>query len=89
LHCLWNLGKGLYMFEFGSLLRQLRWDSGLTQEHFAQQVGCTVEFLEAIEQAEERPPRSVAEQMARVLQLSHEERRAFVRIACSDPSAHK
>lgn len=77
------------MLVFGSLLSQLRRDSGLTQEYFAQQVGCTVELLEAIEQAEARPPRSVAEQMARVLQLSYEERMAFVRIACTDPSAHR
>ena len=66
---------------FGQLLKQLRKDYGLTQEDFAEQVGCSIETISKIERGERRPSKQVAERMAQVLDVPVAERVAFVRMA--------
>ena len=66
---------------FGQLLKQLRKDYGLTQEDFAEQVGCSIETISKIERGERRPSKQVAERMAQVLDVPVAERAAFVRMA--------
>jgi predicted ATPase/transcriptional regulator with XRE-family HTH domain/Tfp pilus assembly protein PilF len=66
---------------FGQLVKQLRKDYGLTQEDFAEQVGCSIETVSKIERGERRPSKQVAERMAQVLNLPPEERASFIRAA--------
>jgi predicted ATPase/transcriptional regulator with XRE-family HTH domain len=66
---------------FGQRVRQHRRELDLTQEDFAQRVGIATETVSKIERGERRPSRHVAERMAQVLELSAEDRAAFVRAA--------
>ena len=66
---------------FGQRVRQHRRELDLTQEDFAQRVGIATETVSKIERGERRPSKHVAERMAQVLELSDEDRAAFVRAA--------
>src|SRR5215218_9437432 len=66
---------------FGQRVRQHRRELDLTQEDFAQRVGIATETVSKIERGERRPSKHVAERMAQVLELSVEDRAAFVRAA--------
>jgi predicted ATPase/transcriptional regulator with XRE-family HTH domain len=66
---------------FGQRVRQHRRELDLTQEDFAQRVGIATETVSKIERGERRPSKHVAERMAQVLELSAEDRAAFVRAA--------
>src|SRR3954470_24261045 len=66
---------------FGQRVRQHRRELDLTQEDFAQRVGIATETVSKIERGERRPSKNVAERMAQVLELSAEDRTAFVRAA--------
>jgi predicted ATPase/DNA-binding XRE family transcriptional regulator len=66
---------------FGQRVRQYRRELDLTQEDFAQRVGIATETVSKIERGERRPSKHVAERMAQVLELSAEDRAAFVRAA--------
>jgi predicted ATPase/DNA-binding XRE family transcriptional regulator len=66
---------------FGQRVRQYRRELDLTQEDFAQRVGIATETVSKIERGERRPSKHVAERMAQVLELSVEDRAAFVRAA--------
>src|SRR4029450_1386319 len=73
---------------FGQRVRQHRPELALTQEDFAQRVGIATETVSKIERGARRPSKHVAERMAQVLELSAEDRVAFVRAAralLSDP----
>src|SRR5690349_23501140 len=66
---------------FGQRVREHRRELDLTQEDFAQLVGIATETVSKIERGERRPSKHVAERMAQVLELSAEDRAAFVRAA--------
>src|SRR5262245_57201384 len=66
---------------FGQRVRQHRRELDLTQEDFAQRVGIATETVSKIERGERRPSKHVAERMAQVLELSDDDRAAFVRAA--------
>ncbi len=77
----------MFDIPFGQLVKQLRRDCGFTQEDFAEQVGCSVETIGKIERSERRPSKQVAERMAQVLDLTGEDRPAFIRAARLQPPA--
>jgi predicted ATPase/DNA-binding XRE family transcriptional regulator len=66
---------------FSQRVRQHRKELDLTQEDFAQRVGIATETVSKIERGERRPSKHVAERMAQVLELSAEDRAAFVHAA--------
>ncbi|MBK9710306.1 MAG: tetratricopeptide repeat protein [Kouleothrix sp.] len=71
---------------FGQRVKQYRKDLDLTQEDFAERVGCSIETVSKIERGERRPSKQVAERMAQVLELPLESRAAFVRAARALPA---
>ncbi|MDQ5825029.1 MAG: tetratricopeptide repeat protein [Chloroflexota bacterium] len=63
---------------FGRWLKAQRQAMDLTQERFADRVGCTMSAIEKIERGVRRPSQQVAERMAEVLSIAPEERQAFM-----------
>ncbi|HEX8599016.1 MAG TPA: tetratricopeptide repeat protein [Chloroflexia bacterium] len=63
---------------FGRWLKTQRQAMDLTQERFADRVGCTMSAIEKIERGVRRPSQQVAERMAEVLSIAPEERQAFM-----------
>ncbi len=66
---------------FGAWLRRLRRSHDLTQEALAEQAGCAVDTLRAIETERRRPSRELAEILAKCLAVPEAERAAFVQLA--------
>jgi predicted ATPase/transcriptional regulator with XRE-family HTH domain len=66
---------------FGAWLRLRRRALDLTQEELAARVGLSASAIRKIESDERRPSREVAEQLAEGLQVTGEERSAFLRAA--------
>lgn len=66
---------------FGQWVKSRRRALDLTQEQFAQQVGCSPAAIKKIESGERRPSRQIAALLARRLQLSPEQCDVFVRVA--------
>jgi predicted ATPase/DNA-binding CsgD family transcriptional regulator/transcriptional regulator with XRE-family HTH domain len=67
--------------EFDRWLKRLRTAMDVTQDTFAEQVGCSTETIRAFEAGRRRPSRAMAERLADVLQLSPEQRLLFLRSA--------
>ncbi|HVF98636.1 MAG TPA: tetratricopeptide repeat protein, partial [Chloroflexia bacterium] len=63
---------------FGRWLKSQRQAMDLTQERFADRVGCTMSAIEKIERGVRRPSQQVAERIAEVLAISPAERPAFM-----------
>jgi predicted ATPase/DNA-binding XRE family transcriptional regulator len=72
---------------FGQWLRQRRRALDLTQEEFARLVGCSAVTLRKLEAETRRPSKQIAERLAEVLHIAHEDRPAFLRFARGDPFA--
>ena len=66
---------------FSRRLKQLRAELDLTQEMLADQVGCAIETIRAVEAGRRRPSRAMAERLAEVLHLLEEDRGEFLRLA--------
>lgn len=66
---------------FGRWLRERRKALDMTQEKFADRVGCAMSTIEKIERGRRRPSEQVAERLAEILGLPAEERAIFVRWA--------
>ncbi len=66
---------------FSDWLRQLRRARDLTQEALAEQVGCAVDTLRAIENGRRRPSRELAAIIAERLAVPEAERRSFLDLA--------
>ena len=66
---------------FGPWLKQRRRSIDLTQEEFADQVGCSWETIRKIEEGHRRPSRQMAELIADLLRVPAEERAALVQFA--------
>ncbi|GAB4438720.1 MAG: LuxR C-terminal-related transcriptional regulator [Chloroflexi bacterium OHK40] len=69
--------------DFGTWLRRLRRQRDRTQEALADEVGCAVYTLRAIEAGRRRPSREMAERLAAVLGLPAEQWPRFVQLARS------
>src|SRR5262245_54551495 len=69
------------LFSFGAWVRQRRRALDLTLEELAAQIGCAAVTIRHIETDERRPAKPVAARLADCLQLSPEERPAFVQAA--------
>ncbi|MDQ3707447.1 MAG: tetratricopeptide repeat protein [Chloroflexota bacterium] len=63
---------------FGRWLKAQRQAMDLTQERFADRVGCTMSAIEKIERGVRRPSQQVAERIAEVLSIAPDERQAFM-----------
>ncbi|NOK59549.1 MAG: hypothetical protein GFH27_549285n73 [Chloroflexi bacterium AL-W] len=66
---------------FGHFLRTRRKALDLTQETLAQQVGCAVITIRKFESEARRPSQQMAARLASVLDLSDDERDAFIQLA--------
>src|ERR1043165_2705929 len=66
------------LFSFGEWVRQRRRALDLTRDELAAQLGCAVTTLRHIETDERRPSKQLAARLADCLQLSSEERPAFL-----------
>lgn len=66
---------------FGRWLKRLRAQRDLTQELLAERAGCASQTIRMIEGGHRRPSRQLAERLADVLQVSVEERTAFLQRA--------
>lgn len=62
---------------FGQQLRDYRHQRQLTQAALAEEVGCAVESIRKMEANRQRPSRSLAARLARILQLSAEQSQIF------------
>src|SRR5215468_6109348 len=69
------------LFSFGAWVRQRRRALDLTRDELAAQVGCAVTTLRHIETDERRPSKQLAARLADCLQLTAEERQAFLQAA--------
>src|SRR5262245_2860568 len=69
------------LFSFGAWVRQRRRALDLTREELAAQIGCAVTTIRHIEADERRPSKQLAARLADGLQLSTEERPAFLQAA--------
>lgn len=69
---------------FGSWLRRKRKALDLTREGLADRVGCSIATIRKIEAEERRPSAQIAERLADVLDISQDERTAFLRFARGD-----
>src|SRR5262245_27341931 len=69
------------LFSFGAWVRQRRRALDLTRDELAAQVGCAVTTIRHIEADERRPSKQLAVRLADGLQLSAEERPAFLQAA--------
>lgn len=69
---------------FGYWLRLKRKALDLTQESLADRVGCSVAMIRKMESEERRPSVQIIERLAEILNISEEERTAFLRFARGD-----
>ena len=69
------------LFSFGAWVRQRRRALDLTRDELATQIGCSVATIRRIEADERRPSKQLAARLADGLQLSPEERPAFLQAA--------
>jgi predicted ATPase/DNA-binding XRE family transcriptional regulator len=69
---------------FGYWLRLRRKTLDLTQDGLADRVGCSVAMIRKIESEERRPSAQIIERLAGILNISEEERTAFLRFARGD-----
>src|SRR5262249_60985087 len=69
------------LFSFGAWVRQRRRALDLTLEELAAQIGCAAVTIRHIETDERRPSKQLAARLADGLQVSSEERVAFLRAA--------
>jgi predicted ATPase/transcriptional regulator with XRE-family HTH domain len=74
---------------FGRWLKAQRQALDLTQERFADRVGCTMSAIEKIERGVRRPSQQVAERIAEVLAISPVERQAFMAWARGLQAGHE
>ena len=75
------------MDEIGSLgywIRRRRKALDLTQDELAQRIGVAKVTLRKIEADERRPSRTIGERLVGALELSEEERVAFLRVICAE-----
>jgi class 3 adenylate cyclase len=72
------------LFSFGAWVRRRRRALDLTRDELAAQIGCAVTTLRHIEADERRPSKQLAARLADCLQLSAEERVAFLQAARGD-----
>lgn len=68
---------------FSYWLKQLRARHDFTQELLAEQVGCSLDTVRALETGRRRPSRAMAERLAEVLHVAEEQRAEFIRLARS------
>src|SRR5215207_4031204 len=66
---------------FGSKLRRLRQEQGLTQDVLAELAGCATQTIRKIEAGARRPSHQMADRLAQVLGLVGDERRTFILMA--------
>ena len=66
------------VISFGRWLKTQRQAMDLTQERFAERVGCTMSAIEKIERGARRPSQQVAERIAEVLSIPSDNLSAFV-----------
>ncbi|HJZ45507.1 MAG TPA: AAA family ATPase, partial [Roseiflexaceae bacterium] len=69
------------LFSFGAWVRQRRRALDLTRDELAAQIGCAVTTIRHIETDERRPSKQLAARLAECLQLSADERPAFLQAA--------
>jgi len=69
------------LFSFGAWVRQRRRALDLTRDELAAQIGCSVVTIRHIEADERRPSKQLAARLADCLQLSADERPAFLQAA--------
>ena len=69
------------LFSFGAWVRQRRRALDLTLEELAAQIGCAAVTIRHIETDERRPSKQLAARLANCLQISAEERSAFLQAA--------
>jgi predicted ATPase/transcriptional regulator with XRE-family HTH domain len=69
---------------FGYWLRLRRKALDLTQDALADHVGCSVGMIRKIESEERRPSAQIVERLAEILNISQDERTAFLRFARGD-----
>src|SRR5262245_16930085 len=67
----------------GDWIRRRRAELDLTQELLAEQVGCAVDTIRALENGRRRPSRPMADRLATVLHIPPAERAAFMAAARS------
>lgn len=66
---------------FGSWLKQRRKEFGLTQPDLAQRIACSIDTIDKIESGKRRPSEHMAACLAQCLDISSNERQAFVEYA--------
>ena len=64
---------------FGSRVKQLRQEHGLTQDALAERVGCATQTIRKIEGGQRRPSYQIAARLAEILGVAPEERACFIR----------
>src|SRR5690242_8755761 len=69
------------LFSFGAWVRQRRRALDLTRDELAAHIGCAVTTLRHIEADERRPSKQLAVRLADGLQISADERAAFLQAA--------
>ncbi|GAA3999071.1 hypothetical protein GCM10022631_07380 [Deinococcus rubellus] len=72
---------------FGTWVREQRKTLWMTQKKLARLVGCAPVTIQKIEEGRRRPSLSVAEALARHLEIGQDEREAFMRLARTAPMA--
>ena len=73
-------------YTFGSRLKQLRQEHGLTQDALAERVGCATQTIRKIEGGQRRPSYQVAARLAEELSIAPGERARFIRSARDEPT---
>jgi predicted ATPase/DNA-binding XRE family transcriptional regulator len=71
---------------FGSQLKQLRQEHGLTQDTLAERVGCATQTIRKIEGGQRRPSYQIAARLADELDIAPEERASFIRSSRAEPA---
>jgi predicted ATPase/DNA-binding XRE family transcriptional regulator len=70
---------------FGSRLKQLRQEHGLTQDALGERVGCATQTIRKIEGGQRRPSYQIAARLAEELGIPPEDRARFIRSARDEP----
>lgn len=70
---------------FGTRLKQLRQEHGLTQDTLAERIGCATQTIRKIEGGQRRPSYQIAAKLADELGIAAEERAHFVRFSRDEP----
>jgi predicted ATPase/DNA-binding XRE family transcriptional regulator len=66
---------------FGSRLKRLRQERGLTQDALAERVGCATQTIRKIEAGQRRPSYQIAARLAEHLGVAPEDRASFIRFS--------